>query len=132
MGRDVSLPEEPVRLIGGFYATDDGGAGVRSRHGGAGGLIANKATASLDVLQNAAATGVFRPRTQLTFGEFGGAAGLLTRSATYLTIVWPALLFGILISGAVRTLVSPRWLVERLGADRCACKSRPGLSPVRP
>lgn len=80
-----------------------------------GGLIAYKAIASLHVLQSAAATGVFYPRTQLTFGEAAGAAGFLTGSTTYLAIVWPALLFGILISGAVRTLVSPRWLADCLG-----------------
>lgn len=42
--------------------------------------------------------------------------GFLTRSGSYLAIIWPALLFGILISGAVRTLVSPQWLAERFGS----------------
>jgi len=80
-----------------------------------GGLVTYKTTASLDVLRNAGESGAFRPRHLLILGEPAGATELFTRSARYLAIVWPALLFGILISGVVRTLVSPRWLAERLG-----------------
>ena len=86
-----------------------------------GGLIAYKAAASLEVLQSAARTGAFHSHHPLVLGEFTGATGLLTRSASYLAIIWPALLFGILISGAVRTLVSPRWLAERFGHGGSFC-----------
>lgn len=80
-----------------------------------GGLVTYKATASLAVLQKAADTGVFRPRALLSVGELATRGGLFSQSAAYLAIVWPALIFGIVIAAAVRTLVPPAWLAERLG-----------------
>lgn len=81
-----------------------------------GGLITYKAAGSLAVLHTAAETGAFRPRPLLDAGAGGGMVQILGRTRTYLAIVWPALVFGILIGGAVRTLVSPGWLADRLGA----------------
>ncbi len=97
-----------------------------------GGLVAYKAIKSLEVLRNSAATGVFRPRTFAGFGEPAGVAGILTQSATYLAIVWPALIFGILIGASVRTLVSPRWIAERLGAGPLRLMFRTLLPNVMP
>jgi uncharacterized membrane protein YraQ (UPF0718 family) len=39
----------------------------------------------------------------------------VSRAAAYLVLVGPALVFGILIAGAVRACTSPSWIVETLG-----------------
>lgn len=78
-----------------------------------GGLMTYKAVASLAVLQNAANSGTIGARHLLILD--GEATALLTRAGRYLAIVWPALAFGILISAAVRTFVSPNWLTASLG-----------------
>lgn len=78
-----------------------------------GGLIAYKAVGSLEVLQNAANSGAIGARHSLILDN--KATGLFERSGRYLTIVWPALVFGILISAAVRTFVSPNWLAAWIG-----------------
>jgi len=41
--------------------------------------------------------------------------GFMTRSLDYLDIIWPALLFGVLISAWVHAFVSPAWLARTLG-----------------
>lgn len=43
-------------------------------------------------------------------------------------MIWPALLFGILISGAVRVLVPPRWLGRALGGGRVRPQLVAGLA----
>lgn len=81
-----------------------------------GGLISYKAVGSLHVLQNAASSGGIGSRHLLILDS--SATGLLERSGRYLALVWPALVFGILISAAVRTFVSPNALASLLGHRR--------------
>lgn len=78
-------------------------------------LIAYKSSAALAVIGKVSATGVFIPRGNVIPLVGGSGAGVLTRTLNYFLIIWPALLFGILISAAVTTFVSPRWLVRVLG-----------------
>ncbi len=78
-------------------------------------LIAYKSSAALAVLGKVSATGVFTPRGNVIPLVGGSGASVLTRTLNYFLVIWPALLFGILISAAVTTFVSPRWLARALG-----------------
>jgi hypothetical protein len=80
-----------------------------------GALIAYKSSAALAVIGKVSATGVFTPRGNVIPLVGASGAGVLTRTLNYFLVIWPALLFGILISAAVTTFVSPRWLVRVLG-----------------
>jgi uncharacterized membrane protein YraQ (UPF0718 family) len=80
-----------------------------------GALIAYKSSAALAVIGKVSATGVFTPRGNVIPLIGGSEASVLTRTLNYFVVIWPALLFGILISAAVTTFVSPRWLVRVLG-----------------
>jgi uncharacterized membrane protein YraQ (UPF0718 family) len=80
-----------------------------------GALIAYKSSAALAVLGKVSATGVFTPRGNVIPLVGGSGASVLTRTLNYFLVIWPALLFGILISAAVTTFVSPRWLARVLG-----------------
>jgi uncharacterized membrane protein YraQ (UPF0718 family) len=46
----------------------------------------------------------------------------------YFLVIWPALLFGILISGAVSTFVSPQWLAGLLGRPSLRSQAIAGLA----
>ena len=87
-----------------------------------GGLIVYKATGSLAVIGKVQSTGVLKPRFDVT------AAGAFERTLSYFNTVWPALLFGVLISGAVRAFVSPRWLAGLFGGGRVRSQVVAGLA----
>jgi uncharacterized membrane protein YraQ (UPF0718 family) len=80
-----------------------------------GALIAYKSSAAVAVIGKVSATGSFTPRSNVIPLIGGPGASVLTRTLNYFLIIWPALAFGILISGAVTTFVSPRWLTRALG-----------------
>src|SRR5438132_11828039 len=80
-----------------------------------GALIAYKSSAALAVIGKVSATGVFKPRSNVIPRVGASDAGVLTRTLNYFLVIWPALLFGILISAAVSTFVSPQWLSRLLG-----------------
>ncbi len=80
-----------------------------------GALIAYKSSTALAVIGKVSATGVFTPRGNVIPLVGGSGASVLTRTLNYFLVIWPALLFGILISAAVITFVSPRWLARALG-----------------
>ncbi len=84
-----------------------------------GALLVYKGTAALAVIAKVQNTGAFQPRTNVVPLP-GNAAqvNVLARSMNYFVVIWPALLFGILISGAVRVLDPPRWLGQALGQGR--------------
>jgi uncharacterized membrane protein YraQ (UPF0718 family) len=79
-----------------------------------GALIAYKSSAALTVIGKVSATRVFTPRGNVIPGVGASEAGIVSRTLNYFLVIWPALLFGILISGAVSTFVSPRWLARLL------------------
>ena len=81
-----------------------------------GALIAYKSSAALTVIGKVSATGTFTPRGNVIPGVGASEAGILTRTVNYFLIIWPALLFGTLISAAVSTFVSPQWLARLLGS----------------
>src|SRR5436853_7805689 len=80
-----------------------------------GALIAYKSSAALAVIGKVSATGVFTARGNVVPQVGASDAGVLTRTLNYFLVIWPALLFGILISAAVSTFVSPRWLSLLIG-----------------
>src|SRR6266704_7064965 len=68
-----------------------------------GALIAYKSSAALAVIGKVSATGVFTPRGNVIPRVGASEAGVATRTLNYFLVIWPALLFGILISGAIST-----------------------------
>ena len=93
-----------------------------------GALIAYKSSAALTVIENVFATGAFTPRDNVIPQVGASEAGLATRTLNYFLVIWPALLFGILISGAVSTFVSPRWLARLLGRRSLRSQAIAGLA----
>jgi uncharacterized membrane protein YraQ (UPF0718 family) len=80
-----------------------------------GALIAYKSSAALAVIAKVSASGTFAPRGNVIPLVGDSGASVLTRTLNYFLVIWPALFFGILISGAVSTFVPPRLLVRALG-----------------
>jgi uncharacterized protein len=92
-------------------------------------LFVYKGTAALAVIGKVQSTGTFQPRLNVV--PMPGSAlqiNLLARSINYFAIIWPALLFGILISGAVRVLDPPRWLARSFGGSRIRSQLAAGLA----
>ena len=93
-----------------------------------GALIAYKSSAALAVIGKVSATGVFTPRGNVVPRVGPSDAGVVTRTLNYFLVIWPALLFGILISAAVSTFVSPRWLERLLGRRSLRSQAIAGLA----
>jgi uncharacterized membrane protein YraQ (UPF0718 family) len=94
-----------------------------------GGLIAYKATASLGVIGKVHATGILKPRFEIVPNASSSVwLSALDRTLSYFAVVWPALLFGVLISGAVRAFVSPQWLAGLFGQGRVRSQLIAGLA----
>jgi hypothetical protein len=94
-----------------------------------GGLLVYKGTAALAVMVRVQNTGVLQPSANVV--PIPGNAeqvNVAVRSLNYFLVVWPALLFGILISGAVRVLAPPRWLGRALGSGRLRPQLLAGLA----
>ena len=81
------------------------------------GLIGYKGLSGLSKLQQVRASGSLELRDDiLRMNQGTGDLEFLRRSVRYLQIVWPALLFGILIAAGVHAFVSPTWFLRGLGA----------------
>ena len=93
-----------------------------------GSLIAYKSSAALAVIGKVSATGVFTPRGNIVPRVGASGAGVVTRTLNYFLVIWPALLFGILISAAVSTFVSPRWLQSLFGKRSLRSQAIAGLA----
>jgi len=74
------------------------------------GLLYYKLGGSFRTLANAHDTGKLVAPTTLLKG------GLLLTTLAYFKKVWIALAFGVFIGALARTLLSPRWIAERLGS----------------
>src|SRR6266404_4935216 len=93
-----------------------------------GALIAYKSSASLGVIGKVSATGVFTPRGNVIPRVGASDTGVLTRTLNYFLVIWPALVFGILISAAVSTFVSPQWLSRLIGRRSLRSQAIAGLA----
>ena len=80
-----------------------------------GALIAYKSSAATAVIGKVSLAGSLTPRGNVIPLVGASEASVLTRTLNYFQVIWPALFFGILIGGAVSTLVSPQWLFRALG-----------------
>src|SRR5216683_36767 len=92
-----------------------------------GALIAYKSSAAMAVIGKVSATGALTPRSNVIPLVGASGASVLTRTLNYFLVIWPALFFGILISGAVTTFVSPRWLTRFLGTGSLSSQAIAGL-----
>jgi uncharacterized protein len=80
------------------------------------GLIGYKGHSGFSKLQQVRANGTLQLRDGMSRTNDGSAKfSFLVRSVKYLQIVWPALLFGVLIAAGVHAFVSPAWIVRGLG-----------------
>src|SRR5713101_2192378 len=93
-----------------------------------GALIVYKSSAALTVIGKVSATGAFTPRGNVIPRVGASEAGVVTRTLNYFLVIWPALVFGILISGAVSTFVSPRWLARLLRGRSLRSQAIAGLA----
>src|SRR5258707_11753767 len=93
-----------------------------------GALIAYKSSAAVTVIGKVSATGVFKPRANVIPNVGPSPAGVFTRTLNYFLVIWPALLFGILISGAVSTFVSSQWLARLLERRSLRSQAIAGLA----
>jgi uncharacterized protein len=80
-----------------------------------GALIAYKSSAAMIVIGKVSVTRSLTPQGNVIPLVGASEVSVLTRTLNYFLVIWPALFFGILISGAVSTLVSPQWLVRAFG-----------------
>jgi len=97
----------------------------------AGSLFIYKSTAALAVIEKVQYTRAFQPRLNvLPMPGNTLQLGLIARSVNYFSVIWPALLFGILISGAVRVLDPPRWFAQGFGKGRIRSQLAAGLAGV--
>lgn len=95
----------------------------------AGSLFVYKSTAAFAVIENVQNTRTFKPRLNvLPMPGSTVKLSLFARSVNYFAVIWPALLFGILISGAVRVLDPPRWLTRSFGRGRARSQLAAGLA----
>ncbi len=83
-----------------------------------GALVTYKASGSLETIARVQAGHTLAPRSEAlaTAGQSAAIRPLL-RAANYLAIVWPALVFGILIGAAVRAVVPSAWVARLLGGS---------------
>jgi len=95
----------------------------------AGSLFVYKSTAALGVIEKVQNTRTFQPRVNvLPIPGSDVQLGLLARSVNYFAVIWPALLFGVLISAAVRVLDPPRWLTRALARGGARSQLAAGLA----
>lgn len=93
-----------------------------------GALLVYKGTAALVVIEKVQGSRAFQPPVNVV--PMPGVAeqvNVVARSINYFAVIWPALLFGILISGAVRAL-DPRWLGQAVGGGRMRSQFVAGLA----
>ncbi|HEY8204731.1 MAG TPA: permease, partial [Pyrinomonadaceae bacterium] len=92
-------------------------------------LFVYKSSAALAVIEKVQNTRTFQPRLNvLPIPGNPSQIGLFARSFNYFSVIWPALLFGILISGAVRVLDPPSWLAKSFGRGRVRSQLAAGLA----
>jgi uncharacterized membrane protein YraQ (UPF0718 family) len=92
-------------------------------------LFIYKSSAAFGVIQKVQNTRTFQPRlTVLPMPGNSMNLGLLARSVNYFAVIWPALLFGVLISAAVRVLDPPRWLTQSLARGGARSQLAAGLA----
>ena len=94
-----------------------------------GALIAYKTQGSIAVLRGVSGSGELAARPEVVaLGSGPLGVGALGRTLNYMTIIAPALIFGVLISAAVRAFVSERWIAGAFGAGSTKAHLWAGLA----
>jgi uncharacterized membrane protein YraQ (UPF0718 family) len=91
-------------------------------------LFVYKTRASLRVLRATWASGTIAARPEVVSFTQISAIGILERSWNYFLVIWPALVYGILIAAAVRAFVSPKWLARVLHEKSLKTQVTAGLA----
>ena len=92
-------------------------------------LFIYKSSAAFAVIGKVQSTRTFQPRLNvLPIPGSSVNLGLFARSVNYFAVIWPALLFGVLISAAVRVLDPPRWLTRSLARGGARSQLAAGLA----
>jgi hypothetical protein len=91
-------------------------------------LFVYKTRASLRVLRATWASGTIASRPEVVSFSQITAIGILERSWNYFLVIWPALVYGILIAAAVRAFVSPKWLARVLQEKSLKTQMTAGLA----
>ena len=92
-------------------------------------LVTYKASASLATIGKVQASHTLAPRSEkLVTAGHSAAVRPLLRTANYMAIVWPALVFGVLIGAAVRTLVPSAWVARLMGGSPLRSQLLGGLA----
>ncbi len=94
-------------------------------------LVTYKASGSLQTIARVQASQTLAPRSEaLTTAGQSAVIRPLLRTANYLAIVWPALVFGVLIGAAVRAVVPSAWVARLLGGSPLRSQLVGGLAGV--
>ncbi len=92
-------------------------------------LFIYKANASIRVLGATWSSGSLAGKPGVVaFGQQVSSIGALERSANYFLVIWPALVFGVLIAAGVRAFVPIEWISRLLGARSVKTQLTAGLA----
>src|SRR5262245_25767098 len=70
-----------------------------------GGLVAYKSSGALRQIERARTAGSIATRSDVVVTSATSSLSVASRSVNYLAVIWPALLFGLLISAGVRAII---------------------------
>lgn len=94
-----------------------------------GALVTYKTSGSLATIAKVEQAHTLKPKSEaIATAALPDAVRPLARAANYLAIVWPALVFGVLIGAAVRALVPVSWLTGLLGGPPARAQLLGGLA----
>ncbi len=92
-------------------------------------LFVYKSNSAIKVIESTWVSGTIAGRPGVVaFGGSVGAVGTFERTINYFSVIWPALVFGILIAAAVRAFVSPQWFAGFIGDRSIKTQLRAGLA----
>ena len=92
------------------------------------GLLVYKGTTSVLAIQEVWSSGTISARPDVV--AFGGMPALTAAERTlhYFAVIWPALVFGILIAAAVRAFIPPEWFARLFEGGTLRPQLRAGLA----
>src|SRR2546422_6429178 len=95
-------------------------------------LFLYKASTSIRVLRATWSSGTIAARPEVVTFQQASAVGALDRFVNYFAVIWPALVFGVLIGAAVRAVGSPRWFARISIKKPLTAQLTPGLAGAPP
>jgi uncharacterized membrane protein YraQ (UPF0718 family) len=93
------------------------------------GLLAYKWRSAVNAVHTVWLSGALSTRAGVvSLGDATGIGTAVERSMRYFAVIWPALVFGILIGAAVRAFVPEDWLARILGARTLRTQQKAGAA----